>query len=111
QQWQSEKIVFLVLRNYEGLPHRIGNDIDVLVSPKQLQQAEAILIRVAEEIGYQLHNRAEFSPVSLFFFHPESCEQVQFDLFYKLVWRGLHFISTSEVLERRVAKSAFFVPH
>ena len=29
--WQHANIHFLVLRNYESLPHFTGNDIDVLV--------------------------------------------------------------------------------
>lgn len=110
RQWRAESIPFVILRNYENLPQETGNDIDVLVAPGEIRRAEAVLVRVAKSIGYRLHNRAEFSPVSLFFFHPESRQQLQFDLFPKLAWRGFEFIASAGILERRVARGDFFIP-
>ncbi len=110
ERWRTEGIAFVVLRNYENLPHETGNDIDVLVAPEQLKQAERALGQTAAAVGYRLHNRAEFSPVSLFFFHAGSHEQIQFDLFTKLVWRGLALISARDVLERRHGRGNFFIP-
>jgi thymidylate kinase len=108
--WRAAGIAFLVLRNYEQLPQETGNDIDVLIQPHQMQSAEQELIAAAREVGYRLHNRAEFSPVSLFLSHPASRQQIQFDLFSKLVWRGLELIPTPAVLERRRARDNFFIP-
>lgn len=110
RQWRAEQIRFVVLRNYENLPQETGNDIDVLVAAEEIKRAEIALVYVANQVGYQLHNRAEFSPVSLFFFHPASQQQLQFDLFPKLAWRGFELIASAGVLERRVVRSDFFIP-
>ena len=59
--WQKAGIRFLVLRNYEALPHFTANDIDVLVAPAQLRAAEAALLAAARAAGFRLHNRGEFA--------------------------------------------------
>lgn len=110
RQWRESQIRFAVLRNYENLPQETGNDIDVLVAAEQLGQAERLLVHAANSMGYQLHNRAEFSPISLFFHHPDSQQQIQFDLFSQLVWRGFELIAGAEVLKRARARGDFFIP-
>jgi thymidylate kinase len=109
--WRSEGIAFLVLRNYENLPEDTTNDIDVLVSPEQLAEAESLLVEAAREAGYHLHNRVEFSPVSLFFFRPQSLTQVQVDLFHNLEWRTLRLLSVRAVLDWRIERGLFAVSH
>lgn len=109
--WRSAGVEFLVLRNYEKLPRETGNDIDVLVLPGHLARAEEVLVSTAARIGYRLHNRAEFSPVSLFFYHPESCRQIQFDLFHCLNWRGFALLQPEAVLTRRTETGLFAIPH
>ncbi len=111
RQWRVAGIAFLVLRNYEELPHDTTHDIDILILPEQLALAESLLVSTAHRVGYHLYNRAEFSPVSLFFFHDPSLHQIQFDLFTSLNWRGLAFLSPRTVLDRRVARDDFWVPH
>jgi thymidylate kinase len=110
ERWRRENIPFLILRNYEGLPNDTTNDIDVLVPPAQLNAAERALVAAARQSGFVLHNRAEFSPVSLFFHHPESQEQIQFDLFHHLNWRGFALLPEAEVLARGVDRGLFAVP-
>jgi len=111
QRWRSEGIIFLILRNYENLPEDTTNDIDVLVSPRQLVAAEGLLVNAAREVGYHLHNRVEFSPVSLFFFHPQSLTQVQVDLFHSLEWRTFRLLSVRAVLDWRIERGPFAVSH
>ncbi|MCW5552677.1 MAG: hypothetical protein KIS67_11040 [Verrucomicrobiae bacterium] len=109
--WRAAGIAFLVLRNYESLPRETGNDIDVLVHPKQLASAERTLCQAAQSAGYRLHNRVEFAPVSLFFFHPDSLQQIQFDLFHELAWRGFKLQDPGALLERRIERDGLAVPH
>jgi hypothetical protein len=111
RQWRANGIEFVVLRNYEGLPKDTTNDIDVLVLPSELPRAERVLVDTARQAGYRLHNRAEFAPVSLFFYQPESLQQIQFDLFPGLQWRGFSLFSPRAVLERRVERDLFAIPH
>ncbi len=64
--WKQDGITFLVLRNHEDLPYATTNDIDVLVEPSQLRQAELALVKAARQAGFGLHNRAEFATLALY---------------------------------------------
>jgi len=109
--WQQVGINCLVLRNYEGLPHFTTNDIDVLVDPGQLRQAEQALLGAASEAGFRLHNRVEFATLALYLSSRQSNAQAHFDLFTALKWRGFEFLACQEFLRRRVGRDLFFIPH
>jgi thymidylate kinase len=108
--WHAAEINFLVLRNYENLPHSTTNDIDVLVSPAQLRPAEQILLAAARDTGFRLHNRAEFATLALYFSRPDPTAQVHFDLFTALKWRGFDFLDCPDFLERKIQRGSFAVP-
>lgn len=109
--WQEASLPFVVLRNYEQLPYATGHDVDVLVPVSRIREAETILISAARDAGFHLSNRAEFSPISIFFFNPDTLEQAQFDLFESLNWRGLTLIPAIPVLNWRVKRGVFAIPH
>ena len=109
--WQQAKINFLVLRNYESLPHFTTNDIDVLVAPAQLRQAEQALLGAATQAGFRLHNRVQFTTLALFLSNPQTNAQAHFDLFTALKWRGFDFVSCQEFLQHRVSRGLFAIPH
>ena len=109
--WQQAGINWLVLRNYESLPHSTTNDIDVLVDPQQLRQAEQALLGAAAESGFRLHNRVEFATLAFFLSSRQSNAQAHFDLFTTLKWRGFEFVACQEFLARRVSKDLFYIPH
>lgn len=96
--WNKAGVEYVVLRNYENLPGEIGNDLDVLVDPSRIRDAEIILIEVIVQHGGLLHNRAEFSPISLFFHDGETRQQFHVDLFRGLTWRGAEILSAKQVL-------------
>ncbi|MCX6926880.1 MAG: hypothetical protein NT154_27290 [Verrucomicrobia bacterium] len=109
--WRQGGIGYLVLRNYESLPDSTSNDIDVLVDPGQLHQAERALLEAAWKAGFRLHNRVEFATLALYLSSRQSNVQAHFDLFTALKWRGFDFISCQEFLRRKVDRSLFFIPH
>jgi len=109
--WKEAGIPFVVLRNYQQLPFATSHDVDVLISPHQLAVAERILIESARKTGFHLANRAKFSPISLFFFNPETLVQSQFDLFQTLNWRGLTLVPTRSVLNWRIDRGLYAIPH
>ncbi len=109
--WKAAGIPFIVLRNYQQLPHATGHDVDVLLAPRQITQAERILIESARDAGFHLSNRAKFSPISLFFFNPDTLAQSQFDLFHTLNWRGLTLLPAYAVLNWRIDRGLFAIPH
>ncbi len=110
--WQRAGIRFLVLRNYERLPHFTANDINVLVAPSQLRSAEAALRAAADSAGFRLHNRVGFAAtLALYLSGLKSGGQVHFDLFTGLKWRGFPFLDWRTLLERKVDRGPFAVPH
>lgn len=111
QAWRREHINFLVLRNYEELPHYTSNDIDILVRPSQRWRAERALVAAARACGYRLHNRAEFATLALYLSKPGTTRQAHFDLFTRLTWRGFKFVESRDLLRRKIQRGAFFIPH
>ncbi|MEY4385947.1 MAG: hypothetical protein RLY20_1230 [Verrucomicrobiota bacterium] len=109
--WNEAGIPFVVLRNYQGLPHSTGHDVDVLIEPALIKKAETILNDSARAAGFHISNRAEFSPVSIFLFNPETRAQAQFDLFHTLNWRGFTLLPVNSVLNWRVDRGLFCIPH
>ena len=109
--WQQANINFLVLRNYESLPHFTTNDIDVLVQPDELARAERALLRAADLAGFRLHNRVQFATLALYLSSPQSNAQAHFDLFTSLKWRGFDFLACQDFLQREVARDLFSIPH
>lgn len=102
---------FLVLRNYHDLPHATTNDVDLLIPPERLGEAESILAQVAAKVGWVVHNRARFSPVSLFLHHPGTLQQIQIDYFINLQWRGTDLLGVNEVFQAAGSCNGFPVPH
>src|SRR5438128_887134 len=109
--WQEAGIDFLVLRNYEELPHSTNNDIDLLVRREQLAIAEQTLGAAAQGAGFRQHNRAEFATLALYFCSRQSTAQAHFDLFTDLKWRGFDFLVCDQFLERKVQHGSFAIPH
>ena len=109
--WQQAGINCLVLRNYEGLPDLATNDIDVLVDPAQLRQAEQTLLEAASKAGFRLHNRVEFATLALYLSSQQSNAQARFDLFTALRWRGFEFLACEGFLRRKVGHDLFCIPH
>jgi thymidylate kinase len=110
--WQRAGIRFLVLRNYEKLPHSTTNDIDALVGNAQLGAAEAALLAAARAAGFRLHNRSEFAAtLALYLSDPRSNAQAHFDLYTGFRWRGLEFLDCRALFDRRVDRGLFAVPH
>lgn len=109
--WKQARVDFLVLRNYELLPHATTNGIDVLVAREQVELAEQTLVSAAREAGYRLHNRAEFATRSLYLADIESGRQIHFDLFVDLRWHSIEYLSCRDFLARKVERGPFWIPH
>jgi thymidylate kinase len=111
REWSRSGVVFLILRNYEGLPVSTDNDVDVLVAPEQIRLAERVMADAAASCGFRIHNRVEFATLSYFLYHPNSLQQLQIDLFSNLSWHSFEMISTAEVLRDRQTRGLFSIPH
>jgi thymidylate kinase len=108
---RSSGIEFVVLRNYDGLPADVGNDLDLMVHPVQRHVAEHVTVAAAHACGFRLHNRAEGPHVMLYFMHEQTCSQLHVDLFSDIMWRGFILLGATEVLDRRTHGALFDTPH
>ena len=53
----SQNISYCILRNYDSVPHDIGNDLDVLVNEHEVGLVESVLLREMNINGFILSTR------------------------------------------------------
>lgn len=115
EQLEQQKLPYVVLRNYDGLPEQVGHDIDILVGEKDLDRFSTVLCKIATEGGWWLvqhNNRYEFRS---FIFVPMPDIMVErslkWDVWAPISWRGFTWINTEVALSsRRVHQKGFYIP-
>lgn len=111
---EQENVQYCILRNYADLPQNLqGGDIDILVSPEQIDVFDNILVQVSEEydliviqkirlltqLKYKLLNRT----ISL------DEPGLAMDVVFGLDWRGLEYLSVEELLTKRRRYKDFYI--
>lgn len=90
----------ILLRNHEGFPDEIGNDLDIFVPEASLDNAFAVLRDCAADEGGEIghvHRRGYFVAVWLRF--PGSGRPVHIDLYHgALTWHGQRFLRDNELM-------------
>ena len=108
--WNSMGIRYLVLRNYDELPEYTGNDIDILLCPEQLHEAQSVIIEVVHQSGWSIHNIGEFSCKAFYVYNPKSLEQVHLDLMCGDKWYSFFFVDHELLLNSRRPYKNFYIP-
>lgn len=108
-------IEYVVLRNYEGLPEQVGNDIDLFVKPQDVTTFANLLCRVATRCGWQLvmapqkHGFLSYTFVSVN--RAANLKRLKWDAWYPIHWKGIEWIDADVLLQtRRLHKGGFYVP-
>lgn len=112
-----EKVLFCVLRNYQGFPEtNLGNDIDLLIAPPDLPRA----VRAIRSLGgVRIVGYSERPYVANLFLEGiernSGSRALEVDLDIRMSWKGLPpFLSTKEILEAAIPRTAgntyFLVP-
>ena len=105
------EVLYCVLRNYEDLPERIGNDIDMLVHPKHVKAFRRCLLRAAQDTGWVLIKKpSRFGFESFWFKKVSAHEFVEIDVWVILHWRSIPWSSSEWILENRKRVKEFYVP-
>ena len=112
-EFESASIFYCILRSYEELPEKHGNDIDIFVSGQNLKLARTLLFSIADKLGW--HKIAEvkrYGYNGLYFSPPgNSGRWLLVDLFTRTHWRGLSYTSENSILENSTTFKHFRVAH
>lgn len=106
-------IDYVVLRNYEELPIRAGNDIDILVAPEQFNDFSTCLLAAASRTGWvEIRRTKRFSFGSYTFGHSKngSSKLLRWDFLFPITWRGLEWVDCDTILASRIPYNGFFAP-
>ncbi|MEH6457490.1 MAG: hypothetical protein V7749_14265 [Cocleimonas sp.] len=107
---------FLVLRNYQGLPHsNNAKDVDILIDDKVSPQViNKIIIDICKLQNTKLIWLNELDYLSGFVMAKVmtggTVAYAKLDFFYGLKWRGIEFADTKEILSNRIEQDNFFIP-
>ena len=108
--WQQANLPFVILRNYEGLPEIIGNDIDILIAPDSYYQAVHLMEEAGTATGFHLINRVKGAGITALFYR-NNTDLVHFDLATSPRWRFLPIMDTDEILAKRQNAGLYNAPH
>lgn len=111
----KQKLRYCVLRNYDSLPEKIGNDIDIWVAPGRALDFRAVLFSVAKELKWELIRYLPWVNYrgGRYFFVRQGKRRiaVHIDVFDYLSWKGISYIDESVLDERLLSHlKGFFVP-
>lgn len=110
---EKSDIYYAVLRNSQGLPiSNNSKDVDVLVSPKDLNDVKTLLLRLGEEMGYKCiwKNPLDYLYGCVFVKVVKThIYSVKFDLFNGLKWRGFEYCNVDDLLRSRSKENVFIL--
>lgn len=88
---KRENIIFALLRNYEELPERVENDIDIWVPKECGQKFDEILLECAASVGWHKvsrHPRFGFKSDDFFCFN-KPFNTLHIDCWHEIRWRNI----------------------
>lgn len=115
EQLEQQKLPYVVLRNYDGLPEQVGHDIDILVVEEDLDRFGTTLCKIATEGGWWLVQHANRYGFHSFIFVPMPDilveRSLKWDVWAPISWRGFAWINTKVALSsRQVHQRGFYIP-
>ena len=111
EQYEAAGLIYCILRNYQQLPDRHGNDIDILVARHHLRQGEVLLNEIAGSLGWTVIGRVrKYGYAGLYFCPPGGIGRwLTVDLITCIHFRGLSYVSSSRILRKRLRFKDFCV--
>lgn len=99
-------IDYNVLRNYEGLPdYKTGNDIDILLQKNDISKVLNYLVSQSL-ITITGITRRDF--ITVVYIHGVDCDGIyglELDFIHKLAFKGIDYLSVTDVLKRSISNS------
>lgn len=106
------RIAYCVLRGHEELPRTVSHDVDLAVTPEDLDAFEEILGRVAADGDYAvtgLERRGGFHSYAIVDFKPSLPVALRVDVWTDFRWKGLRWLQVERVVETRIERAGMFV--
>ena len=104
-------VLYCVLRNYEELPERIGNDIDLLVHPGHVKIFRERLERVIADSGWSLlKNFERFRFHSYWLKAGQGHLVLHIDVWSVHHWKGICYAGNAAFFEKRKRFRQFYIP-
>lgn len=96
-----EGIPFIILRNYEGFPSKIGHDLDLFIPRTCCDQAAMLFTKLLGELGGRViitHRRDYFFDIR-FIVDLDVSKAIHLDLFHgSFTWHGIPYLTEDELL-------------
>lgn len=113
QALDEEGLRWLIMRNYEDLPHHVGHDVDILIHPKDVPRVDALMRRVVQRCGLFLlrtyrgieHDSFDVAPLDLV-----GRLMLRIDFQTEARHRGRFFIRADDLLAGRRRVADMWVP-
>ena len=98
---KRQRILFVLLRNYEGFPEHIGHDLDLFVRRCDALKARHIFLELLASAGGTLlivHERDYFIDLR-FILNPPIADSVHLDIYHSpFTWHGLPYLADEKLL-------------
>lgn len=107
----ENNLAYVYLRNYEKLPEEIGNDVDLLIYPKDLKKWLGFLKESTNGTDFSIKEIKKYSCYSIFFEDKCSDEHLHIDLFTHIEYHFYQFGYVKNILERREFNGKVYKPN
>jgi hypothetical protein len=110
----NDEVDILVLRNYEGFPEDLGNDIDCLVMKDSIVEINAICREVSKNFNFRIVESIQRNNNLLSFYFSDNynpLDIVKVDFFSELSKGWLSYADTQEVLNKKIKFGEYYVPN
>lgn len=110
----EQQIEYCVLRNYEDLPHQVSHDIDILLRGKDEHAGmKRRVLQIVQELEWDsicIHDADAFLSIVCYRMSNDSVDILKLDIWTDLRWRGVSWIDSKVIFDRRREVNGICVP-
>lgn len=105
----SSLVNYCILRDYENLPLKFNNDIDILVDESNFEEAIDIFVNEASGKITLIKTKFRFGYAGLYFYHAETNQIFLIDIFFRLQKKWRKYADSSDILKTKIYYKDFYV--
>jgi len=109
--YNKEKINYCILRNYEDLPVKIGNDLDILIEKNQSKEVLKLLNKILKQYNFKLLKKnIRFGYIGVYYCHIETGNVILFDFYLSFSKRWYQYADVDYILDNKMKYKNFYIP-